>query len=139
MLHPVEHFVFLRAINVGRHNRVRMDDPRGWLAATGFPGARTLLQTGNLLLEADAGAEEVAGRIEALFATRGMTGVSVMVRAAGELVELVALESSMAGVEQHLTPYRRDIASGLRTRRREAGLDVVWPTRLPGYGRPDTA
>ena len=43
----------LRGINVGGHNRIAMSDLKELLAELGFPGAKSLLQTGNLIFECD--------------------------------------------------------------------------------------
>ncbi len=42
----------LRAVNLGSHNKVGMTALRELVAEIGFPGARTLLQSGNLVFEA---------------------------------------------------------------------------------------
>lgn len=43
------HVALLRAINVGGRNRVGMADLRAMFEAVGFAGARTLLQSGNVV------------------------------------------------------------------------------------------
>jgi uncharacterized protein (DUF1697 family) len=43
----------LRAVNAGDHNLVAMSDLRDLLAELGFPGARTLLQSGNVVFRSD--------------------------------------------------------------------------------------
>ena len=47
------HVALLRAVNVAGHNRVRMSDLLGLLAALGFEGGRSLLQSGNLVFQGD--------------------------------------------------------------------------------------
>ena len=42
---------FLRGVNVGKHNRVRMDDLRQAIVGTGLKGVSTYLQSGNVLLD----------------------------------------------------------------------------------------
>ena len=44
----------LRGINVGGHQAVAMSDLRDMLAQLGFDGARSLLQSGNLVFRSDA-------------------------------------------------------------------------------------
>jgi uncharacterized protein (DUF1697 family) len=82
--------VFLRAINVGTVNRIRMEDLRCLLASTGFGFYATYLQTGNLVLESDHDAEATAGRIEAALAAHGLKNATAMVRTQAELAEVVA-------------------------------------------------
>ncbi len=47
------HIALLRGINVGGRNRVAMSDLRDLFEELGFAGARSLLQTGNLVFEGD--------------------------------------------------------------------------------------
>jgi uncharacterized protein (DUF1697 family) len=53
------HIALLRAINVGGHAKVAMSDLRDLVTGLGFVGARSLLQSGNLVFrnDAPAGAE----------------------------------------------------------------------------------
>ena len=60
--------VFLRAINVGTINRVKMADLRQWCEMLGFTRIRTHLQSGNSLLEsASSDSEAVAVQLEVSF------------------------------------------------------------------------
>jgi uncharacterized protein (DUF1697 family) len=47
------HIALLRAINVGGRNLVAMSDLRDLLERLGFAGAKTLLQSGNLIFQSD--------------------------------------------------------------------------------------
>jgi uncharacterized protein (DUF1697 family) len=47
------HIALLRAINVGGRNVVAMSDLRDLLEGLGFAGAKTLLQSGNLVFQSD--------------------------------------------------------------------------------------
>lgn len=88
--------VILRAINVGRHNRIRMDVLRAALEAAGFGGVRSYLQTGNLTV--DAVADEglvVAEEIEATLAGLGLRSASAVCRPWSDLVELATLTPFM--------------------------------------------
>ncbi len=81
----------LRGINVGRHRRIRMADLRDALGAAGFGRVRTLLQSGNVVLEAPGATPgEVERRVhDAVLACSGFD-VAVMVRTAAELADVVA-------------------------------------------------
>jgi uncharacterized protein (DUF1697 family) len=72
------HVALIRGINVGKAKRVAMADLRALVERLGYSGARTLLNSGNLVFEAGrAAAGTVAARIE-----KGMTatlGVSARV------------------------------------------------------------
>jgi uncharacterized protein (DUF1697 family) len=47
------HLAFLRAVNVGGHGPIPMAKLREWAEKLGFADARTLLQSGNLVLRSD--------------------------------------------------------------------------------------
>ena len=49
----IVHVALLRAVNVGGRNRVAMADLLALLAALGFAGGRSLLQSGNLVFQGD--------------------------------------------------------------------------------------
>jgi uncharacterized protein (DUF1697 family) len=57
------HIALIRGINVGGHRAVAMSDLRDMLAGLGFDGARSLLQSGNLVFrcaaKTDAGLERL--------------------------------------------------------------------------------
>ena len=82
--------VLLRGINVGRHKRVKMADLRALLEDAGYRDVRTLLQSGNVVLDTDEDPGTVAGRIEAALAERLGFAVGVVVRTGEELAAVVA-------------------------------------------------
>lgn len=59
-----EYAAFLRGINVGTHNRVKMPDLKSALEAAGFADVRTYIQSGNLLFSSNDDESEIAKRIE---------------------------------------------------------------------------
>lgn len=87
----MRYVAFLRAVNVGKHNRIRMEDLRNAMQQ-GFGEARTYLQTGNLWFEAEPGSSQtLATRLEALMDSLGCRDVSVMVRTLPELEQIIRL------------------------------------------------
>jgi uncharacterized protein (DUF1697 family) len=80
----------LRGINVGRHKRIKMADLRVLLEAAGYRDVRTLLQSGNVVLESRKGPDAAARDIERAIAAGTGFDVGVVVRTADELAELVA-------------------------------------------------
>ena len=86
----MEYAVFLRAINVGRANRVRMERLRAICGELGWANARTHVQTGNIVLDCDAEEESLALALEAALVAEGLRNVSAMVRSRGELEAIVA-------------------------------------------------
>lgn len=89
----------LRGINVGRNRRIRMADLREALGAAGFGRVRTLLQSGNVVLDAPGVTPgEVERRVhDAVLAGSGFD-VAVVVRTAAELADVV-VRSPLAAPE----------------------------------------
>jgi len=81
---------FLRAINVGGRGRVAMADLRRFFAEIGFGGAQTLLQSGNVLLDAEP---QSIGTLEELFERQSEARLGLpteyLVRTADELGRIV--------------------------------------------------
>lgn len=59
------YLTFLRGINVGGHNKIKMADLREALTAKGFQGVKTYIQSGNICLKSSlASPQEVAAIIQ---------------------------------------------------------------------------
>lgn len=85
------YIALLRAINVGGHQPVSMSSLRDLMAALSFENPRTLLQSGNLLFEAERQSTERLERLlEAEAAKRFGVQTDFFVRTAREWSELVA-------------------------------------------------
>jgi uncharacterized protein (DUF1697 family) len=82
----------LRGINVGAHNRVPMADLRALLAELGYSDARTLVQSGNIVLSAELPPEELGGKLEGAIADRFGVRTPVIARTREELAKVVALD-----------------------------------------------
>ena len=80
----------LRGINLGSTNRIAMPALRESLADAGLPGARTYVQSGNVVLDASLGPAALAARVEAMIAERFALRVPVVVRTRDELAAVVA-------------------------------------------------
>ena len=86
----MRYVVLLRGINLGSRNRIAMPALREGLEGAGFAGVRTLLQSGNVVLDHDGGADAVeAGVLEVLRSRLG-SRVDVLVREGDDLPALVA-------------------------------------------------
>jgi uncharacterized protein (DUF1697 family) len=81
----------LRGINVGPHKRIAMADLRGLLAELGYSDARTLVQSGNIVLSADAPPDRLARELEEEIAGKLGVETPVVVRTCEELAAVVAL------------------------------------------------
>lgn len=80
----------LRGINLGSKRRIAMAELRTALAEAGFENVRTLLQSGNVVLDSPDPPETVARAIETRIAERFGLDVDVIARTAPELADTVA-------------------------------------------------
>jgi uncharacterized protein (DUF1697 family) len=85
-----QYAAFLRGINVGGNRRISMEALRGFMVELGFPSARTLLQSGNIVFESSG---RTPGALEALLeaGARERLGMDTpfYVRTASEWTRLV--------------------------------------------------
>ena len=82
---------FLRAINVGRANRVPMGDLRVALADAGFTDVATYLQSGNVVLRSTKRSPAaVATGVERLVSAEFGVDIDVMARTAAQLAKIAA-------------------------------------------------
>jgi uncharacterized protein (DUF1697 family) len=89
-LDPVSYVALLRGVNVGRANRIAMADLRAAVEELGYTEVRTLLNSGNVIFCAPAGAAGVAeASIAAALAKLGVT-TRVIVLPVAELHDILA-------------------------------------------------
>lgn len=81
--------VLLRGVNVGGRT-LRMADVRTALAEGGFPAARTVLASGNVLLDSPDDAAQVGSAVESILTERFGYQAWVLVRSTEELAQVVA-------------------------------------------------
>ena len=85
------HVALLRAINLGTHNPVRMADLREFLTRLGFGDVQSVLQTGNLVFQAD---RRTGAQLEQLLETEAKKRLKLetdfFVRTASEWQTLIA-------------------------------------------------
>jgi uncharacterized protein (DUF1697 family) len=128
----VRYAVFLRAINVGTTNRVKMADLRLWCENLGFTRVSTYLQTGNILLEsALTDPEEVAVWLEVMLLERGFKNVTAIVRSENQMLELLTLEpfaDTRDGV-QYVVLLRSPATLELPALPPKANLELIGMTR----------
>jgi uncharacterized protein (DUF1697 family) len=85
------HIALLRGINVGGHNLIAMSDLRQLFADLGFPGAKSLLQSGNVVFQSPQAADaDVERRLEKETAERLGVAADFIVRSANEWQKIVA-------------------------------------------------
>jgi len=83
------HVALLRAINVGGHKLVAMEDLRDFLAELGFADPRSLLQSGNLVFRSSRSGVGLERWLEAEAKTRLGLETNFFVRTAAEWEEIV--------------------------------------------------
>ncbi|MEP7215148.1 MAG: DUF1697 domain-containing protein [Anaerolineaceae bacterium] len=88
----MQYGAFLRAINVGKHNRVKMEDLRALCVTLSFTNVSTYLQTGNIAFEWNDPEETAAVRLEEALIGIGLRNVPVIVRTREELLKLVKFD-----------------------------------------------
>ena len=82
--------VLLRGVNAGPRNRIRMPELRRVLERAGFSEVQTLLQSGNVVLAHEGGADEVVAGVRPILASEFGLDVEVLVRDEHQLREIVA-------------------------------------------------
>jgi len=85
------YIAFLRGINVGAHNRMRMEELRALFVSLGYEDVKTYIQSGNVVFTSEVSDEasirrEIHDAIEAEFGY----DISVMLRTREELAAIVA-------------------------------------------------
>ena len=91
----------LRGINVGSHNRIPMAELRDLLAELGYSDARTLVQSGNIVLSAELAPDKLAAELERAIAGKFGVQTPVVVRTREELAAVVALDPLCDIAEEH--------------------------------------
>ncbi|MEX2133759.1 MAG: DUF1697 domain-containing protein [Acidimicrobiia bacterium] len=84
------YIVLLRGINVGGNKRIKMSDLREALTAVGIEDPRTLLQSGNVVVESNADTAALVDIVETTIQSTFGFHSSVIVRTADEIRELLA-------------------------------------------------
>jgi uncharacterized protein (DUF1697 family) len=106
----------LRGINVGGNNKVPMADLRKMCSGLGYDNVETYIQSGNVVFDSAASEASVVADMEAgLLSTFGLT-LSVVVRSAAELVEIVArnpFPTEGDGTKLHVTCFAEPLAEAM--------------------------
>ncbi|MPZ63418.1 MAG: DUF1697 domain-containing protein [Propionibacteriales bacterium] len=98
----------LRGINVGGHNKIGMADLRSMFDTLGYAGARTYLQSGNVVFDAPAtDPARLAGAIEAGIAGDFGLSITVLLRTREDLDRVVA---NSPFVEREADPKKLHVA-----------------------------
>jgi len=130
------HIVLLRGINLGRSRRVQMAALRNLLTGNGHAEVRTLLQSGNIVLESRSKPAQLERELEKqLAAGLGFT-VDVFVRTRNELAKVIdrnPLASVATDPAKYLVTFLRETPDAVVVRRLRS-LDLE-PEQLVVGGR----
>ncbi len=88
----MRYVAFLRAVNVGTANRIKMTALTGVLTEAGLGGVSTYLQSGNIGFDLDGGPATATDTVERALAAAGLKKVSAMVRTRDDLLQLLAVD-----------------------------------------------
>jgi uncharacterized protein (DUF1697 family) len=125
----VRYAAFLRAINVGKHNRIRMADLRMLCLEAGLRDVSTYLQTGNILFDFDGAHEAAGATIETALAAHGLRNAPAAVRSLEDLDAL--LDASPFGAypvetfTRFVTLFRNALPPGVPRLPEEGAVNIV--------------
>lgn len=92
----------LRGVNLGPHNRIKMDALRATYEGLGLEDVRSYVQSGNVIFRAkEKDAKKLAGKLQDAIEKRFKFRPSVIVRSVGELREAIAATPFEAGRNLH--------------------------------------
>src|SRR5438067_1584241 len=80
----------LRGVNLGPHNRVKMDELRAMYASLGLRDIQTYVQSGNVIFGTDKGGAALVRKIEEAIARKFGFRCDVVIRTTAELRDVVA-------------------------------------------------
>ena len=84
------HVALLRGINLGAHNRVSMPELREHLTAEGYGNVRTVVASGNVVLESTKKPAQLERDLQETIAERFGVDTPVIVRTARQIAGVVA-------------------------------------------------
>jgi len=86
----MKYVAFLRGINVGGKNKVKMETLREACAALGFENVKTYINSGNIIFEtAKSDDKEIAEKIEKAIEKEFSLNIKTMVRSVTEIEEII--------------------------------------------------
>ncbi len=86
----MKYIAFLRGINVGGHNKIKMETLREVFAALGFQNVKTYINSGNVIFEtAKTDDNKLADKIEKAIQTEFSLDIKVMVRSIDEIRDII--------------------------------------------------
>lgn len=85
-----KYVAFLRGINVGGHNKIKMEALREMFERLGYENVRTYINSGNVIFEAGTTKDDkLAAEIEQAIRSEFSLNIKVMVRTMSEIEEII--------------------------------------------------
>lgn len=85
-----KYVAFLRAVNVGGHNRIKMDDLKKLFVSIGYKNIETVIQSGNVIFESsEKNLKTITNKIENKLNEFMKKEIKVFVRTHSELAKIV--------------------------------------------------
>jgi len=86
----IKYVAFLRGINVGGHNKIKMETLREMFVALRFENVKTYINSGNVIFETiEADDNALAAKIEQAIQTKFSLNIKVMVRTLSEIKDII--------------------------------------------------
>ena len=86
----MKYAAFLRGINVGGKNKIKMETLRETCAALGFQNVKTYINSGNVIFEsAKTGDKKLAAKIEKAIEKEFALNIKIMVRTISEIEDII--------------------------------------------------
>lgn len=85
-----KYVAFLRGINVGGHNKIKMEALREMFSRLGYRNVSTYINSGNVIFETDrTNDDELSAKIEEAIELKFSLNIKVMVRKISEIEEII--------------------------------------------------
>ena len=100
------YFSFLRGVNIGGHNKIKMTDLTSMFLEAGYTDAETFIQSGNVIFSGreNKSASEVASEIESAIKVRFGFGVTALIRTPVEIKSVISLNPFLS--ERNFDPSK---------------------------------
>jgi uncharacterized protein (DUF1697 family) len=86
----IKYIAFLRGINVGGHNKIKMETLRETFSALGFKTVKTYINSGNVIFEtAKTSDKKLAAQIERAIQAEFSLSIKVMARTVSEIEDII--------------------------------------------------
>ena len=114
----MKHVAFLRGINVGGNNKIKMETLREVFAALGLNNVKTYINSGNVIFET-AESRDISARIEKAIEAKFSFKIKTMTRTAAEISDIIENNPFAGQFENEKDLHVLFLDAGLATEKRE--------------------